>query len=201
MIPYGVRVVASGGRPTRGPMAAIGGVKGSQTLTLATISGYYEGANELVQNATNAKKPLFTDKEYAVFKDAIPVTLDKLPIRLTVGQINFRNAFSPFNDELPTHYIYQPADCRLFYTPQALTLPETLWVNTANAVWGNGGCAFSVAPQKALIPITNSNSSAPAPHPASPPASPPASTKKKTQSSAHKAVGLLLAMAEGLRPQ
>jgi hypothetical protein len=201
MSPYGVRVVASGGRARPGPMQAIGGVKGSQTLTFDTISNYYEGANQLVQNATKAKKPLFTDKEYAVFKDAIPITLDEFPIRLTTGQINFRNAFAPFNDELPTHYIYQPADFRLFYTPQALSLPETLWVNTANAVWGNGGSAFSVAPHKPILTVNNSTSSATAPPPASTSAPPPASTKKKTQSSAHKAVGLLLAMAEGLRPQ
>ncbi|KAM0256615.1 hypothetical protein ACHAQJ_004902 [Trichoderma viride] len=208
MIPYGVRVVATGGRATRGPMQGIGGIKGSQTLTLASISQFYEFAAQLIQEAEEAKKPLFTDKEYAVFKDAIPMQLADLPIQLTTGQINFRNAFSPFNDQLPTQYVYQPADCRLFYTPQSLSLPETLWVNTANAVWNSGGCAFTVAPEKPIL-FVNSTASAPAPSTtssapsttssASLATSSPASTKKKTQSSAHKAVGLLLAIAEGLR--
>ncbi|KAL7796134.1 hypothetical protein V8C37DRAFT_414417 [Trichoderma ceciliae] len=197
MIPYGVRVVAVGGRPQAGPMQGIGGVKGAQTLTLDTISGFYDAANELVKNATDAKQPLFTDEEFSKFQSAIPVPFAELPIKLDGGQVNFRNAFSPFNDDLPTQFIYQAADCRLFYTPQTLTKPETLWVNTANAIWGDGACVFRNAPRKALLLTTTS--------PSSPPASTSNSTsdsgkKHKTQSSAHKALGLLLAMAEGLRP-
>ncbi|KAL6898394.1 hypothetical protein GGI43DRAFT_428555 [Trichoderma evansii] len=197
MIPYGVRVVAVGGRPQNGPMQAIGGVKGSQTLLLDVISGFYEAANELVQNATNSGKPLFTTTEFDVFKGHIPLTLDQFPIRLPGGQINYRNAFSPLNDKVPTHFIYQPADCRLFYTPSTLNHPEGTWANIANAVWGKGGCAFSVTPLPAILSIDDKPSSTST----SKPASETASKKKKTQSSAHKAMGLLLAMAEGLKQQ
>ncbi|KAL6815297.1 hypothetical protein GGI42DRAFT_105087 [Trichoderma sp. SZMC 28013] len=219
MIPYGVRVFASGGRPQNGPMQGIGGVKGSQVLELENISQLYDEANELVQNATDAKKPLFTEKEYSVFSSAIPPPLDKLPFRVTAGSVNFRNAFAPFNDQVPTHFIYQPADCRLFYTAEMLLKPELLWVNAANSAWNNGACAFSVAPQK---PIKSDDDATPAsgsvksdatttaaPQPTSthssddtPAASgDKSSSKKKTLSPAHKALGLLLAMAEGLRPQ
>lgn len=198
MIPYGVRTVAVGGRPRIGPMQAIGGVKGSQTLTFTSISQFYEGANEVVQNATAAKKPLFTSKELDVFKDHIPMALEKLPIRLSVGQINFRNAFAPFNDEVPTHFIYQPANCRLFYTPESLGNPVPTWENAARGIWGKGECAFSVAAPPPLLSVDNKPSSTSASKPAS---TTVAAGKKKTQSSAHKALGLLLAMAEGLKPQ
>ncbi|RFU81990.1 peptidase s41 family [Trichoderma arundinaceum] len=203
MIPYGVRVVTVGGRAHSGPMQGIGGVKGSQTLSLDTISAFYELANELVNNATEAKKPLFTDKEFSVFENAIPVALEQMPIKLNGGQVNFRNAFAPFNDQLPTHFIYQAADCRLFYTPETLSKPETLWVNTANAAWHGGKCIFTSMPRKPLIPLKNSTSTEPEPEtpPASKPTSTPTPGRKKTQSSAHKALALLLAMAEGLRAQ
>ncbi|KAL6690938.1 hypothetical protein J3F84DRAFT_352858 [Trichoderma pleuroticola] len=220
MVPYGVRVFAAGGRPQNGPMQGIGGVKGSQVLELEDLSQLYDEANELVQNATKAKKPLFTEKEYSVYSAAIPPPLEKLPLRVTGGSINFRNSFAPFNDQIPTHFIYQPADCRLFYTAGMLDKPELLWVNAAKAAWHNGACASFVAPHKPIKSIDDATppsgsaksdpTSTAAPQPTSTQSSggahaasgdTSASKKKKTLSPAHKALGLLLAMAEGLRPQ
>ncbi|PON24205.1 hypothetical protein TGAM01_v206893 [Trichoderma gamsii] len=196
MIPYGVRVVANGGRPQAGPMQGIGGVKGAQVQELSTLSSIYEFTTQVVQNATDAKKPLFTSKELDAFKDHIPLTLDQFPIRLTSGSVNYRNAFAPFDDQTPTHFIYQPADCRIFYTPASLISPEAKWGNVADAIWGGkGGCAFFVPARPPLLFAEPSSTSS------SKPASTTAAGKKKTQSSAHKAVGLLLAMAEGLKPQ
>ncbi|PTB41168.1 hypothetical protein M441DRAFT_69586 [Trichoderma asperellum CBS 433.97] len=193
MIPYGVRVVANGGRPQMGPMQGIGGVKGSQVQELSTISLFYGAANQVVQNASTAGKPLFTEKELDAFKDHIPVTLEEFPIRLSTGSVNYRNAFSPFNDQVPTHFIYQPADCRLFYTPATLINPVAKWANVADAIWGKGECAYSVVPPPPILSIHDK--------PSSKPSSTTATGKKKTQSSAHKALGLLLAMADGLKPQ
>ncbi|KAL7925941.1 hypothetical protein ACQKWADRAFT_281339 [Trichoderma austrokoningii] len=197
MIPYGVRVVANGGRPQLGPMQGIGGVKGSQALVFTTISIYYQLATEAIQDAINAKKPLFTDKEFDAFKDHIPVAIEQFPLKVPTAGVNFRNAFSPFNDEVPTHFIYQPADCRLYYTPASLLKPEANWGIVANAMWNKGECAFSVTPPPPILSDNNKPSSTSA----SKPASTTAASQKKTQSSARKAVGLLLAMAEGLKPQ
>ncbi|KAL6860811.1 hypothetical protein J3F83DRAFT_747613 [Trichoderma novae-zelandiae] len=212
MIPYGVRVVTTGGRPQAGPMQAIGGVKGSQVLEFDTISSYFGAAEFLVQNATDAKKPLFTDKEMSVFSPSIPLALEDLPLRLTTASVNFRNAFSPFDDQLPTHFVYQAADCRLFYTAETLVKPEALWVNVANSVWGDGDCVFSSAPRKAIksagtktdsskaaATSTISGSTDETDEAEQEEAPAPAPQKKKTKAPAHKALGLLLAMAEGLR--
>ncbi|ETR98262.1 hypothetical protein M419DRAFT_46701, partial [Trichoderma reesei RUT C-30] len=197
MIPYGVRVVTTGGRPQAGPMQSIGGVKGSQVLAFNTISTYFNNAQVLVQNATDNKKPLFTDKEMSVFSPYIPVALEDMPLRLTTASVNFRNAFSPFDDQTPTHFVYQAADCRLFYTAETLIKPETLWVNAANSIWGDGDCVFRSVPRKAIKSAgtkTESSKSA-----ATSATQAPAPKKKKTRAPAHKALGLLLAMAEGLR--
>ncbi|PTB68433.1 hypothetical protein BBK36DRAFT_1166347 [Trichoderma citrinoviride] len=211
MIPYGVRVVTTGGRPQAGPMQSIGGVKGAQVLELSDISLYSTVAQQLVQNATDAKKPLFTDKEMSVFSPSIPLALEDLPLRLTTGSVNFRNAFSPFDDQTPTHFVYQAADCRLFYTAEALIKPEALWVNVADSVWGGGDCVFTSVPQKAIKSAGSKTESSKAAATSAASGSTdetdddeqetqtPAPKKKKTKAPAHKALGLLLAMAEGLR--
>lgn len=200
MIPYGVRVVANGGRPHTGPMQGIGGVKGAQVWELSTLSQIYAAVTQVVQNATEAKKPLFTTKELDAFKPHIALPLEEFPIRLSTGSVNYRNAFAPFNDEVPTHFIYQPADCRLFYTPAALINPSAKWASVADAIWGKGECAFSVTPPPPIL-SDDKHSSTSASKPAATTAATTAAGKQKTQSSAHKAVGLLLAMAEGLKPQ
>ncbi|KAL7814341.1 hypothetical protein V8C26DRAFT_141037 [Trichoderma gracile] len=212
MIPYGVRVATTGGRPQAGPMQGIGGVKGSQVLPLNQISGAFTEAQSLVQNASDSKKPIFTDKELSVFSPHIPLPLEELPLRLTTGSVNFRNAFSPFDDQTPTQFVYQAADCRLFYTAETLIKPESLWVNVADSIWGDGDCVFRSVPRKAIKSAgTKTDSSKSAATSAvsgstdendgveQDETQTPAPKKKKTRAPAHKALGLLLAMAEGLR--
>ncbi|KAH8821445.1 hypothetical protein F5884DRAFT_87204 [Xylogone sp. PMI_703] len=142
MLPRGVRVVSIGGRPQLGPMQAVGGVKGSQVLELSDISDYYDLANELIDEAAKAGKPIFTDDQMAAFAKEVPVALDQLPFLLTTGSVNFRNAFSPTNDQVPTQFIYQSAYCRIFYTAESLVKPELRWALVGNAIWGGGDCAF-----------------------------------------------------------
>ncbi|KAL6874317.1 hypothetical protein HDV57DRAFT_524103 [Trichoderma longibrachiatum] len=206
MIPYGVRVVTTGGRPQAGPMQGIGGVKGSQVLPLNQISGLFSDAQSLAQNASDSKKPLFTDKEMSVFSPHIPLPLEELPLRLTTASVNFRNAFSPFDDQTPTQFVYQAADCRLFYTAETLIKPETLWVNAADSIWGDGDCVFRSVPRKAIKSAGTKTDSSKAATTSAVSSSTdedetqtPAPKKKKTRAPAHKALGLLLAMAEGLR--
>ncbi|TFB06918.1 hypothetical protein CCMA1212_001301 [Trichoderma ghanense] len=212
MIPYGVRVVTTGGRPQAGPMQGIGGVKGAQVLAFSDIAGAFVAAQTLVQNATDSKKPLFTDKEMSVFSPYIPLQLEDLPLRLTGGSVNFRNAFSPFDDQTPTQFVYQAADCRLFYTAEALIKPESLWVNVADSIWGDADCVFTSAPRKAIKSAGTKTDSSKAAATSAVSGSTDESDeveqddteasapkKKKTKAPAHKALGLLLAMAEGLR--
>lgn len=58
-----------------------------------------------------------------------------------VPNFNLRNAYKP-NDasQTPTQFIYEAANCRLFYTASDLYDMAGLWRRVANVAWGNGTC-------------------------------------------------------------
>ncbi|KAH8805410.1 hypothetical protein F5884DRAFT_708792 [Xylogone sp. PMI_703] len=172
MIGKGVRTVTFGGRPQPGPIQSIGGVKGSQALELPAIDEVLQDAEVAVANATALGQPIFTDAESAIYNKTVAVTSDKLPFTLPFFGVNFKNAFAPNNYDVPTHFIYEAADCRLFYTPASLQKPQLNWAAAANAMWGNGKCVF----RKPSSPTTSTSSGG----------------------SARKALGLLLALARGM---
>jgi hypothetical protein len=138
MLAKGVKAVAFGGRPQPGPMQSIGGTKGSEVLELETISAYSELAQGLVGNAS------LTAAELDLWNETAPIPLANFPLVLGSGSVNFRNAFGPSNDVVPAQFIYEAADCRLFYTPASVTNPEAYWAAAATAVWGNGTCVNSL---------------------------------------------------------
>ncbi|RFU29719.1 hypothetical protein B7463_g6596, partial [Scytalidium lignicola] len=193
MAPRGVRVVAVGGRPQPGPMQSIGGVKGAQELGLSDISSSYDLAYELIAKASKAGTPIYTDAELAEYNKSVPVPLADMPFNLQQASVNFRNAFSPDNDQVPTQFIYQAADCRLFYTAGSLGKPELTWASVANAMWGKGKCAFRKPTTTKTYTSTASSSK-------SSPSSTSGSKSGSKSGSAHKALGLLLALAEGMNP-
>lgn len=176
MVGKGVRIATFGGRPQPGPMQSIGGIKGAQLLAMSSVSIFIETAKQIVGNATAAGTPIFTEDELAQYNKSLPVAFEDLPFVVGANGINFRNAFAPGNDEVPTQYIYQAADCRLFYTAESIISPEKYWAAAANAVWGNAKCAFQT-------PSIDSPSTA---------------GGNSSTGAAHKALSLLLALSQGL---
>ncbi|KAJ5102410.1 hypothetical protein NUU61_004632 [Penicillium alfredii] len=41
---------------------------------------------------------------------------------------------------MPLQFVYEAADCRLFYTYDNIVHPATGWNAAARAIWGNGHC-------------------------------------------------------------
>lgn len=62
--------------------------------------------------------------------------------RSTASSINVRDNILPdrLDDGLPAQFVYEPADCRLFYTPLSIIDPVEQWRQAAEAAWGSGGC-------------------------------------------------------------
>lgn len=44
------------------------------------------------------------------------------------------------HDGTPAQFIYEPANCRLFYTPAMMGNVTALWEAAAEAAWGGGSC-------------------------------------------------------------
>jgi hypothetical protein len=112
----GVRMVAVGGRPRKGPMQGVGGIKGSQVLTfdeIAMFTQLFLGADEMMQ-----------EKPY--------------PMRLRTewASINFRNSWRKDGQFLPIEFLYTAAEKRVFYTQEMVTNPQALHKVVADVMWG-----------------------------------------------------------------
>ena len=69
--------------------------------------------------------------------------LTLLPTNRSTGtSVNVRDNILPANlDEgLPAQFVYEPADCRLFYTPAMITDVTAQWKAAADAAFYGGAC-------------------------------------------------------------
>ncbi|KAJ5511769.1 Interphotoreceptor retinol-binding [Penicillium expansum] len=123
----GVRTVVAGGRPSHGPMQSPAGTRGA--------SGY---SNDQLDN------------DIALAKEQDPSLGSRLPDRtldyyISYASVNLRDQVRQDDTErTPLQFLYQPADCRIFYTPQTWYNFTNLWNYAAEATWQNPAlCALS----------------------------------------------------------
>jgi hypothetical protein len=124
-----VKSIAMGGRPNRAPIQGVGGVKGAQSVTYDYIYAYAQRAQTLA-SATPAQLKILSK-------------LTTLPMdRSTFAGVNLRDQILRGNleDGLPAQFVYEAADCRLFYTREMVKDVTALWEAAANAAWGDGEC-------------------------------------------------------------
>ncbi|KAJ5813601.1 Interphotoreceptor retinol-binding [Penicillium pulvis] len=133
----GVRTIAFGGRPTNEPMQGVGGVKGGQSLGVDYINGYIQQANTLIRNTANTSSPLLTRAEWKRFNESSPSLAESFAWS---GNLNLRNEYDPDDDETPLQFVYEAAECRLFYTLENYLQQETVWEAAAKAMFGSFGC-------------------------------------------------------------
>ncbi|CAG8953320.1 hypothetical protein HYFRA_00003528 [Hymenoscyphus fraxineus] len=126
----GVKSIAMGGRPNRSPIQAIGGTKGSNNYPFSYILSL---ANIALQSASQ--------EERMAWKSV--TELSNLPMnRSTDSSINVRDMILRDNleDGTPAQFLYEEADCRLFYTPDMIRDPKAIWKAAARAAWGDENC-------------------------------------------------------------
>ncbi|KXG54378.1 Interphotoreceptor retinol-binding [Penicillium griseofulvum] len=133
----GVRTITFGGRPRKAPMQGVGGVKGGQSLGVNYINGYIEQANGLIRDSVNSGSPLLTPAEWKAFNESSPSTTASLQWS---GNLNLRNEYDPEDSETPLQFVYEAAECRLFYTLDNYVERETVWQAAAKAMFGGGQC-------------------------------------------------------------
>lgn len=139
----GVRSIVFGGRPQYGPMQAVGGVKGGQHLSLSEIHGYISAAYDLAVDASKTGAPILTPEQLTRFQEIAPPNPKHFSFRFdTVGNggVNFRNAYREGDDATPLQFIYEAANCRLFYTAENYVQPATAWLAATDAMFDKGLC-------------------------------------------------------------
>ncbi|OOF93938.1 hypothetical protein ASPCADRAFT_209190 [Aspergillus carbonarius ITEM 5010] len=139
----GVKTLVFGGRPQYGPMAIMGGVRGGESLTSTIIDEYIDLTLEYATEQAQRNNFVLSDQQLARLNSTPTAT--ELPYTWNGLELNFRNAYAPDDSLVPLQFVFDAADCRLFYTYENVVKPATTWVAAARAYWGGGKCvSFSV---------------------------------------------------------
>ncbi|KIW19698.1 hypothetical protein PV08_00272 [Exophiala spinifera] len=130
----GVQFVTVGGRPQSGPMQAVGGVKGTQVFEFLGnidiwVTLWESPENTLLELANGTIWENFTF-EPTLRSQAVTLGAS------SAGGVNGRNHFR-FGDEseTPLQFVYEAADCRLWWTKEMLYDPVFLWERVATVAF------------------------------------------------------------------
>lgn len=139
-----VQTIAVGGRPRNAPMQGIGGTKGAQLLTFDSIIRHMRTTEEITRlmygpqsarglvQTTAVGKLLNTSQLYLRSAHSNP---DE---RLNGAVNSLDNLRQGDRSNTPLEFVYEAADCRLFYTKESFFNPVRLWEMAAAVKWGNG---------------------------------------------------------------
>ncbi|KAG7103184.1 Peptidase S41 family protein ustP like [Verticillium longisporum] len=130
----GVKTVAMGGRPVTGPMQAIAGVEGAQVFFFNDMQA--DAASLLALSPPDVRARLEGGelgeiaRGYAILRSATPAS---------AGAVNGKNSFMPGDASTPLQFLWQPASCRVYYTPATQRGAEAAWTVAARATWEDQG--------------------------------------------------------------
>lgn len=114
----GVRTVVAGGRPEYGPMQAPSGSRGAQLYTTDDLDGDIATAIEINSTASNFLPDRSED------------------VAIIYASFNLRDQIRS-SESTPLQFLYEAADCRIFYTSSTFYNFTNLWTYAANAIWTN----------------------------------------------------------------
>lgn len=126
----GVKTIALGGRSNNNPIQAIGGVKGTNNYGYAYIQVQAQAAVLLAENQS-----VYNTSVLREYYDEIVFN------RAAVSPgVNVRDGLKYEDDSgIALQFIYEEADCRLFYTPEMTVDITAVWKSAADAQWGGSG--------------------------------------------------------------
>ena len=130
----GVKTIAIGGRPSLDPMQTVGGTKGASALPWGGIFSLARGALQFSQQI------LQQDSNYTALND-----YSYLPLaRGTAAGVNARDGIRRNDDtQTPYQFLYEPAECKIFYTKQMVMDQSAVWKTVADTVWGHGNACVA----------------------------------------------------------
>ncbi|KAK3323334.1 peptidase S41 family protein [Cercophora scortea] len=126
-----IKTTVIGGRPQTGPMQSVAGVEGAQVFYFEEMMAAASAVMTLdpSSNVTGSDLALMGEG-YALSRAANP---------LRPGAVNGKNAFSRMDATTPLQFLYQPANCRIFYTREMIYGPTEVWKRTVDATWTDPG--------------------------------------------------------------
>lgn len=132
----GVKTIAIGGRPIKQPMQAVGGVKGTNDYPWSFIWQIVKDTLTLADNstaATTAELEAGVLGTYDLYWDTRAVE--------DSGVVNARDGIAQGDTtETPLQFVYQAANCRIWYTAEMTYDITAMWEKAADVAWGGASC-------------------------------------------------------------
>lgn len=135
-----VRTVAVGGVPQYGPMQAVSGTRGSNTVTIPNIDGIIQQILGLAADQPDGFSELLQANGLTTDDlDRFPPPLSQAPWAIRSGAVNTLDIVRPDSDSpgTPWQFAYEAADCRVFYTAPMVRDITQLWRTVAKYADGN----------------------------------------------------------------
>lgn len=136
----GVQSIAFGGRPQNGPMQAMGGVRGAQSVQAVDIFGYFSEAQEVIKRSANTGSPVLSNDEWKRFNETAVPNPYYVSLNVLSAGFNLRNAYGHDDHTTPLQFVYEAAECRRFLTVDNYFHQESVWEAAAEAMIGDGKC-------------------------------------------------------------
>ncbi|KAF2234971.1 hypothetical protein EV356DRAFT_544524 [Viridothelium virens] len=135
-----VTTVTAGGRPNREPIATIGGVQGSNVVSVSNIKQQVSLAQDAIQRANDSA----LDAKGQEFLSPLASDPPIWPTSLSQCNMNMKDNIARDDaSSTPLQFTRSPnADCRFFYMPKDMSSVEYTWSRIANGIAraGTGFC-------------------------------------------------------------
>ena len=133
----GIKTISIGGRPRDEPMQTVGGVKGTNNYPWSFI-------NQLVTD-TYALAPdqagFFNSTSLYEYIDPDTSELPYLRALTESGQVNVRDGIRQGDEsQTPLQFVYEAADCRLWYTAEMTVDVTAIWEKVVDVTWKGDSC-------------------------------------------------------------
>ena len=134
----GIKTIAMGGRSNKDIIQAVGGVKGTNDYPIDYIQ---ELVADVYDFSTAQEQADYNNTELALYDDATPFYRSGIG---TSRNVNFRDGIRQGDtsaDQLPLQFVYETADCRIFYTKEMVIDVTAIWKAAADSTWlGTNRC-------------------------------------------------------------
>ncbi|KAK5075522.1 hypothetical protein LTR64_001729 [Lithohypha guttulata] len=133
----GIKTVSIGGRPNGRHMQTVGGVKGTNNYPWYFIS-------QLVTDTYTLAPDQASFFNTTALYDYIDPDTDWIPYHRAVGnsgQVNVRDGLREGDEtQTPLQFIYEAADCRLYYTAEMTVDVTAMWEKVVDVTWNGDSC-------------------------------------------------------------
>lgn len=133
-----VKTIVLGGRPIYGPMQGIGGVKGGPVFTFTQLHDLAKQAREMITDE-KALTELMRGSFGTLVKGGKPLKRASLDAngKPVIAVLNVAdNIRKGDTSGTPLEFVYEAADCRLFYTQEMMLDVKETWKRVGQAQWG-----------------------------------------------------------------